>query len=189
MVDFALGLVETRGLVCAIEAADAMVKTANVRLIGKERADAGLITIKIIGETAAVRAAVDAGAAAAQRVGVLVSTHVIPRPADELEQLIFSKDAPALDEIDRVAGVERERPVRPGEGKKPEREGEIPNEASLEEWTGDEAAYVKELDRLTVHQLRSLARKTEGLSIYGRQISKANKKVLIEELVRARFHR
>lgn len=82
----ALGLVETKGLVGAIEAADAMTKAANVRLIGKEKVVPALITIKVIGETAAVKAAVDAGAAAAQRVGQLVSIHVIPQPDDQLSQ-------------------------------------------------------------------------------------------------------
>lgn len=80
----ALGLIETRGLVGALEAADAGAKAANVRLLGAERADAGLVTVKFLGEVAAVRAAVDAGSAAAQRVGQLVSTHVIPRPHDDL---------------------------------------------------------------------------------------------------------
>jgi microcompartment protein CcmL/EutN len=77
-------LIETRGLVGAIEAADAGAKAANVRLLGTERADAGLVTVKFLGEVAAVKAAVDAGAAAAARVGHLVSAHVIPRPHDEL---------------------------------------------------------------------------------------------------------
>src|SRR5271169_1669276 len=89
MLDYALGLIETRGLVGAIEAADAATKAADVELIGKERADAGLMTIKLKGDVAAVRAAVDAGAAAAQRVGELVSVHVIPRPDDETEILIY----------------------------------------------------------------------------------------------------
>ena len=90
MPDQALGMVETRGLVAAIEAADAMLKAAKVTLIGKERADAGLMTIMVIGETAAVRSAVDAGAAAAQRVGVLVSTHVIPRPDVQMQGIFPS---------------------------------------------------------------------------------------------------
>jgi microcompartment protein CcmL/EutN len=76
----ALGMVETRGLVGAIEAADAMVKAADVRILAMERADAGLVTVQITGETAAVQFAVDAGAAAASRVGHLVARHVIPRP-------------------------------------------------------------------------------------------------------------
>jgi len=83
-MELALGLIETKGLVGAIEAADAMTKTANVQLIGKEYAKGGLVTIKIMGETAAVKAAVDAGAAAAARVGQLVSVHVIPRPVIKL---------------------------------------------------------------------------------------------------------
>jgi microcompartment protein CcmL/EutN len=80
----ALGLVETKGLVGAIEAADAGLKAADVRLLGSERADAGLVTVMFGGEVAAVRAAVDAGSAAAERVGQLVAAHVIPRPHESL---------------------------------------------------------------------------------------------------------
>jgi len=80
----ALGLVETKGLVGAIVAADAMVKAANVTIIGKEKVAPALITIKIIGETAAVKSAIEAGAAAAQRVGQLISTHLIPHPDVQL---------------------------------------------------------------------------------------------------------
>lgn len=88
MLEYALGLVETRGLVGSIEAADVMVKTANVELLGTEYLRNGLVTVEIIGEVAAVRAAVDAGGAAAKRVGQLVSIHVIPRPADEVEPIL-----------------------------------------------------------------------------------------------------
>jgi len=84
----ALGLVETKGLVAAIEAADAMVKAANVKFVGKEITVPALITVKVVGETAAVRAAVDAGAAAAQRVGQLISTHIIPQPDNQLIVLL-----------------------------------------------------------------------------------------------------
>ena len=81
----ALGLIETRGLVGAIEAADAGVKAAPVQLLGKEQTDPALITILFAGDVASVKAAVDAGAAAAERVGQLVSVHVIPRPYPGLE--------------------------------------------------------------------------------------------------------
>ena len=81
----ALGLIETRGLVGAIEAADAGVKAAPVRLLGSERTDPALITILFAGDVASVKAAVDAGAAAAERVGELVAVHVIPRPFPGLE--------------------------------------------------------------------------------------------------------
>ena len=91
----ALGLIETRGLVGAIEAADAGLKAAHVRLLGTERADAGLVTVKFLGETAAVKAAIDAGAAAAERVGHLISVHVIPRPHDELTVVVADDDEAA----------------------------------------------------------------------------------------------
>ena len=84
----ALGMVETKGLVAAIEAADAMVKAANVTLIGKERIGSGLVTVMVRGDVGAVKSAVDAGAAAAERVGELVSVHVIPRPHSEVETIL-----------------------------------------------------------------------------------------------------
>lgn len=84
----ALGMVETRGLVGSIEAADAMVKAANVSLIGKVHVGGGLVTVMVRGDVGAVKAATDAGAAAAQRVGGLLSVHVIPRPHDELEGIL-----------------------------------------------------------------------------------------------------
>lgn len=84
----ALGLVETRGLVGSIEAADAMVKAANVRLIGKELIGAGYVTVMVRGDVGAVKAATDAGAAAAGRVGEVVSVHVIPRPHGDVEAIL-----------------------------------------------------------------------------------------------------
>ncbi len=84
----ALGLVETRGLVGSIEAADAMVKAANVRLIGKEKIGGGYVTVMVRGDVGAVKAATDAGAAAAKRVGELISVHVIPRPHDDVEMIL-----------------------------------------------------------------------------------------------------
>jgi microcompartment protein CcmL/EutN len=84
----ALGLVETKGLVAAIEAADAMVKAANVSLMGYEKIGAGLVTVMVRGDVGAVKAATDAGAAAAQKVGELVSVHVIPRPHADTEKIL-----------------------------------------------------------------------------------------------------
>ena len=88
MAQEALGMVETRGLTAAIEAADAMVKAANVRLIGKVHVGGGLVTVMVRGEVGAVKAAVDAGTAAAERVGTLISRHVIPRPHDEVNTIL-----------------------------------------------------------------------------------------------------
>ena len=84
----ALGMVETKGLVGAIEAADAMVKAANVTMIGKEKIGSGLVTVMVRGDVGAVKASVDAGAAAAKRVGELMSVHVIPRPHDDVEGIL-----------------------------------------------------------------------------------------------------
>src|ERR1700724_2014962 len=84
----ALGLIETKGLVGAIEAADAMVKTANVVLTGKEFIGAGYVVVSVRGDVGAVKAATDAGAAAARKVGELVSVHVIPHPHEETEKIL-----------------------------------------------------------------------------------------------------
>lgn len=83
----ALGMIETRGLIGMIEAADAMLKTANVTLVSWQKVDAGLVTALIRGDVGSVKAATDAGAAAARRVGELIGVHVIPRPADDLEKI------------------------------------------------------------------------------------------------------
>ncbi len=84
----ALGMVETKGLVGAIEAADSMVKSANVTLVGYEKIGSGLVTVMVRGDVGAVKAAVDAGSASAEKVGQVVSTHVIPRPHTDVEKIL-----------------------------------------------------------------------------------------------------
>ena len=84
----ALGLIETRGLVAAIEAADAMVKAAKVRFLGRQKVKAGLVAVMVSGDVGAVKAAVDAGTAAGKRVGEVVSSHVIPRPHEDIASII-----------------------------------------------------------------------------------------------------
>lgn len=93
----ALGMVETRGLVGAIEAADAMVKSANVQLVGKEQVGGGLVTVMVRGDVGAVKSATDAGAAAAEKVGELISVHVIPRPHSEVDAILPKGTAAAQD--------------------------------------------------------------------------------------------
>jgi microcompartment protein CcmL/EutN len=88
----ALGMIETRGLVAAVEAADAMVKAAKVQLVGKEKIGGGYVTVFVRGDVGAVKAATDAGATAAEKVGELVSVHVIPRPHQEVEMIIPHRD-------------------------------------------------------------------------------------------------
>jgi ethanolamine utilization protein EutM len=156
--DRALGMIETRGLIGAIEASDAMVKAAPVSLIGKELTGGGLVLIKVVGETGAVKAAVDAGAAAAERVGELVSVHVIPRPHEETETIIY----------DRVEHKEDSR-----------------SNEQVEEAGGDrerQADYtIKELELKTVRELRAIARNVENFGLKGREIASANKDELISE--------
>ena len=86
----ALGLVETRGLVAAIEAADAMLKAANVTLVGTEKIGSGLVTVMVRGDVGAVKAAVESGTAAAQRLGEIIASHVIPRPHNDVEKILPS---------------------------------------------------------------------------------------------------
>ena len=88
MASDALGMVETKGLIGSVEAADAMVKAANVTLVGKEYIGAGYVTVLVRGDVGAVKASTDAGAAAARRVGELISVHVIPRPHAEVEKIL-----------------------------------------------------------------------------------------------------
>ena len=88
MAKEALGMIETRGLVGAVEAADAMVKAANVRLVGKEKIGSGLVTVMVRGDVGAVKAAVEAGSVRAASLGELVATHVIPRPHSDVEKIL-----------------------------------------------------------------------------------------------------
>ena len=90
MAQEALGMVETRGLVAAIEAADAMVKAANVTLVGTEKIGSGLVSVMVRGDVGAVKSAVEAGEAAAQRLGEIIATHVIPRPHGDVEKILPS---------------------------------------------------------------------------------------------------
>lgn len=168
MLEYALGLIETKGLVGSIEAADVMLKTANVRLLGTEFIKNGLVTVQIIGEVAAVKAAVDAASAAVARVSQLISTHVIPRPAEDIES-ILTKYPPVS------PAVKKSKPPSA------DQQESLSTLASL-----DNEEYRSQLNKMTVHQLRTLARETGGLGIAGREISKAKKELLISELLRKR---
>ena len=211
----ALGLVETRGLVAAIEAADAMLKAANVKLIGKEITRAALVTIKVTGDVAAVKSAVDAGAAAANRVGEVVSTHVIPQPDKQIVVIIPEIDSNKIISQTNIEVKEKEKPVRKQEPEKgpiieissePKEEKtktetasdtiarlrqEVLGEENVEQKKSTEAIEDSEekksslinlenLESLNVHQLRKLARNTEGSPIQGRENSRANSNAMLE---------
>ena len=149
-VDQALGLVETKGLVGAIEAADAGLKAANVELLGSERADAGLVTVMFGGDVAAVKAACDAGAAAAERVGQLVGVHVIPRPSPMLAAI----------ETDESPG---------------KRGGSDAPPAQLPNGSWDIAA----LEGAKVVELRDMARRVENFPLKGRDVARASREELL----------
>lgn len=158
----ALGLVETHGLIAGIEACDAMLKAADVRLLGMEKTVAALITIQVAGETAAVKAACDAGAAAAERVGRVVSVHVIPRPADGLDAILAGRRAALPEEADGAAsGNRQDDEARSG---------------------GSTASQESDLDDLTVRELRDLAREREGFPLSGRAIARATREELLDLL-------
>jgi ethanolamine utilization protein EutM len=241
-MQLALGLIETKGLIGAIEAADAMVKAANVKLISKEIVTGALVLVKIEGEVGAVKSAVDAGASAAQRVGQLVSHHIIPRPDDQIDVIIYPSDRPKKqaekkvkkstpiketsgtdslfdnqveeksadkkpipqknveDEIEEVK-IKEKKPVARSE--KVEKEvtedkagkeeiapvkKEVKSKVEDEKVAEDEnpihsGAYIPSeayLSNLNVHELRKLARGFENFPIKGRDISKANRGVLLE---------
>lgn len=186
-MQLALGLIETKGLVGAIEAADAMAKAADVRVISKEKITAALVTIKITGEVAAVRSALDAGAAAAQRVGQLVSVHIIPRPDDQLDSILYdnslrpsesedsAKDTAVISEAD--GGSEPSKESDEPSGDDPDDEAE---ENGGVEIMDIQSISFEELEQMNVHRLRSLARGLSQFPIKGREISKANKQVLLD---------
>ncbi len=170
----ALGMIETRGLVAAIEAADAMVKAANVTLSCKEHVGGGLVTVMVRGDVGAVKAATDAGAAAAERVGELLSVHVIPRPHAELEDLLAgptpSPDAP------------------PAPDPEPQRAPVASTEIEQEE------EVVMDLDSLTdadleglaVVRLRAVARQMNLGSMTRKEIRFAKKEELLSAIRAAR---
>lgn len=204
----ALGLIETKGLIPAIESADAMVKAANVSIVDRVFVKGGLVTIIIDGDVGAVKAATDAGAAAAQRVGQLISVHVIPRPHEEVGNTIVYP--PSKKKINKEETAE--------EVSKPEEKVEAKVETILEnkeetlveeQTTITPVSECKELDldlneihkddldrlakesgfenvlevlgKLKVTKLRNLAREFKEFGIAGRVISKADKNQLIEE--------
>ncbi|HEX2867626.1 MAG TPA: BMC domain-containing protein [Ignavibacteriales bacterium] len=179
----ALGLIETKGLVGAIEAADAMAKAADVTIISKEKITAALVTIKITGEVAAVRSALDAGAAAAQRVGQLVAVHIIPRPDDQLESILYDASLTPAEADNSVkdssnsAGGSTEASAEEAD---PTSEDESEDENGGVEILDIQTVTFSELEQMNVHRLRRLARGLSNFPIKGREISKANKQVLLD---------
>ncbi|WP_099207850.1 BMC domain-containing protein [Urinicoccus timonensis] len=168
----ALGIVETYGELAAIEAADQALKAANVELLGCEKVRGGLVNITIVGEVGAVRASVDAAVAAVERLNIQVSSHVIPRPIEDLWKILPNKD------------TEKEQKK---ENKKAEKQ-EVKQEEKEAEDTKDKTNLTfleekeKELQEMRVVDLRKLAREVET-SISRSEIKFANKKELVTALL------
>lgn len=185
----ALGLIETKGLVASFEAADAMTKAANVELVGKVQIGGGLVTIMIRGDVGAVKAAIDAGAIAAEKIGELISVHVIPRPHEEIESILPNPgQSKTLHQEQRqpVAAMTQKQisnaiTIKSEIVEKAQEPKALKAVNKLVEEKGIEAA-MRELDKWSVVELRRFARLIKELSIAGRQISKANKKKLLDEI-------
>lgn len=218
-MQLAIGFVETKGLVASIEAADAMLKASNVKLMGKEITKAALVTITVIGDVAAVKSSVDAGAAAAQRVGELISVHIIPRPDNQLGVIL------PIDKANEITSRKTSKPklIKPAGGEKkdiksdkklgikvedksstPKTEilttkkvkgattdtierlkrealGEVIKKEKKQKDADKISEFnMKNLENMNVHQLRRLARSTDNFPIKGREISRSNRRQLLD---------
>lgn len=166
----ALGMIETRGLVAAVEAADAMVKAANVTLAGKEHVGGGLVTVMVRGDVGAVKAATDAGGAAAERVGELISVHVIPRPHEELESLLNGSEKVPLPEQPKILNECLET-------------AEIPKEESKVTEVIEKTVSEENLCKLSVSKLRDIARKLQVDNMTKKDIQFAKKQELVQKIL------
>lgn len=201
----ALGMIETRGLLASIEAADAMLKAADVTLLDRTKVGGGLVTISVTGDVAAVKAAVDAGAAAAERLGdgLLVTQHVIARPQQDVELLFRSPEEKTakpkeIPEEPSDEGGEEPQPQEPESTQEPEQEPEQPEPPEKKQAVGQisrewcDALFQQEgttrlmevLGSCSVVKLRYLARSYPEFEIAGRAISKANRSRLLKEFER-----
>lgn len=190
----ALGMIETRGLVAAIEAADAMVKAANVTLSSKEHVGGGLVTVMVRGDVGAVKAATDAGAAAAERVGELVSVHVIPRPHAELEELLDGPGpAPAQPDPTPALHAEPMPESVPEPEYEPQPEPEVSTAAETDGEGEEDSSAIdlaslteEAMEEMTVVKLRTVARQMGLTSMTRKEIRFAKKEELLAAIVQAR---
>lgn len=194
----ALGMIETRGLVASIEAADAMVKAASVTLISKTHVGGGLVTVMVEGDVGAVKAATDAGAAAAERVGELISVHVIPRPAADVGHILDRRPEPEPAEPEppkpEPPAPEPESPEPEPPAPKLEVQAVQPETAPHTEQTEqpEEADKIdlseltpEALGKMTVARLRIVARELGTTGMSRRDIRFAKKEDLIERITKA----
>lgn len=186
----ALGMIETRGLVASIEAADAMVKAASVTPISKTHVGGGLVTVMVEGDVGAVKAATDAGAAAAERVGELISVHVIPRPAADVAHILDRRPEPKPEPEPEPPAPEPEpepevpEPEPEEAAHTEEMKEEQPEEAPAEKMDLSELTP-EALGKMTVAKLRIVARELGTTGMSRRDIRFAKKEDLIERITKA----
>lgn len=186
----ALGMIETRGLVASIEAADAMVKAASVTLISKTHVGGGLVTVMVEGDVGAVKAATDAGAAAAERVGDLISVHVIPRPAADVAHILDRRPEPKPEPEPEPPAPEPEpepevpEPEPEEAAHTEEMKEEQPEEVNAEKMDLSELTP-EALGKMTVAKLRIVARELGTTGMSRRDIRFAKKEDLIERITKA----
>lgn len=193
MRNSALGLIETYGFVGAVEAADAALKAAEVYLVDLVKVRGGIMTLTLQGEVSAVKASVDAGAASAERLGVLLSSHVIPRLDEEVwpivQKNIASEGPPPKDPQDdqSSATIQEEKKAEENPPVEPmEEDGSDTVEKSLPK----QEFFTKEMmEKLKVVELRRIARTMVGIAIPKNQIKYANKETLLKEIIAAQKRR
>lgn len=182
----ALGLIEVYGYIAAIVAADSAVKSANVELVAVEKVKGGLVTVILSGDVGAVKAAVESGEESARRMGNYKSSHVIPRPVDEVSQMLLKTPIKIEEELENVATIEEETLsfVEPAkETDLEELQAEVPSEeAQTAETPSDQ--LLEGLDCMTVVELRKIARSLKMGTMTNKNIKYARKKDLIEEITR-----
>lgn len=173
----ALGFIETKGLIAAIESADAMLKSADVRLLEKTQVGAGLVTITVTGEVSAVNASIDAAIAAVKQIkgATLISGHVIARPDAELEKIMIIKSKPGK-AVEPRKIPEPEKPGKPENIAKPEKASPVKEDAL-------KVMAKPQLKKMNVSKLRQIARGFDGFPIAREKIKFARKKELIEAIM------
>ncbi len=181
MSEYALGLIETSGLVAAIEAADAASKAAAVVVASAELTDATYMTLRIEGELGAVQAAVEAGARAAEAIGEIVAVHVIPNPDDGLEII-----TPLGRYVSKYHPDDQRPPLSPGRKPSVPKLKKVPGprRSSTKSSQTSTRDRITDIENLSVAELRRLARSLKRLDLKGRQISVANKQQLIDAIQR-----
>lgn len=148
----ALGLIETFGFIAAVEAADICLKSANVKIIGVEPVSGGLVTVKITGDVGAVKASLDASRSSVEKLGCLISAHIIPKPAADTSKLLWD----ILNKTDNDAAMDQ-----------------------IERTPEDEADFARQINDMKVVELRTLARQLEGIAMERRHIKYATRKELL----------